>query len=398
MQLALCVGLEFKKTNMLHMFHSAVLFICGIGGLQVSDDNLGGSGHAQAPCRRIWISRAIRRPSSAFMGSGAQAMLGTAAESRCLQDVRKDVAFHMLGAGMDAPPSASSPMIIDDLAATPMLDFNVFDAGASSAGSPPKKRRQGMLKQTPTQDEPHPTQEPAVRPKGGGRGRGSGATPSGEPSAQGGKSEKKKGATELQKGMDLLRDLKNKYSDANLWNNRPKKRVLDNAIKSLGETANKLLTTGEEGSMDCSQQLNDFCLQLESKQELFSAIAKSPKDYVTRAMDEASQEVLLRTDTTVLTNIIIYVATECLRLVDTETTLEEGSKLFFKVCAFNSEPIISIRTLKLRQDAAEIPWDSPTGGDPEAATAALQQIIASMWLDRVCRARLLPKIKEMVNA
>ena len=353
-----------------------------------------------------------------MFGERAQGLVQMSNTARNIDDVRRDVSSHMSAReAADPEAAACEDSKQNEPASQPTLDFNIFDmgGGASSTAKPGSKRasktplppaaepllNNGLSDNPGTQNGP-PSPERPSHLQGKGKGRGKGRGGGGGSGEAPGNPAKKAKQSELDKADDLLRATHERYNDAMLWQNRPKKKEIDKQSKALGDMAAKVLSVGDEGGFQKSNLLNDRCLDLEAKFELFNNISKNPKDFVTQSMEESTLQILMNTEATVLNNIIVFTATETLKMTDVESKLEEGSRLFFKVCGFSSESIISVRLLKLKLDHDAVDGSAGSAsqshsGDSEAPVPALQQVIFSMWLDRACRARVQAKFTAMVN-
>ncbi|CAE7209196.1 unnamed protein product, partial [Symbiodinium sp. CCMP2456] len=355
-----------------------------------------------------------------MFGERAQGLVQMSNAARNIDEVRRDVASHLQAreAGdQDAPGPEDANQ--NEAASQQMLDFNIFDMGGGTSTAAAKASNKRASK-TPvpaaaaepllnlgeatgngSQNGPPSPERPTQLP-GKGKGRGKNRLGGGNPSGDlAGNPAKKPKQSEMDKADDLLRSTNEKFNDAMLWQSRPKKKEIDKQVKLLGDMASKVLSIGDDGGFQKSNLLNDRCLDLEAKFDLFNNISKNAKDFVTQSMEDTTLQILLNTEATVLNNIIVFTATETLKMTDVESKLEEGSKLFFKVCGFSSESIISVRLLKLKIDhdaaAAGGSVAQSYAADTEAPVPALQQVIFSMWLDRACRARIQPKFTAMVN-
>ena len=354
-----------------------------------------------------------------IFGERAQGLVQMSNQARNIEDVRRDVATHFSARAIECEGAGPEDAKQNEPASQMTLDFNIFDMGAAPSArgnkrsakqvAPPAEPLLGSSFLDPvgnggSQNGPPSPERPSQMPskaKGRGKGRGGGNPTVGD---GGGNPTKKAKPSELDKADELLKSTNEKFDDATLWQNRPKKKDIEKQAKAQGDMASKVLSIGDEGGFQKSNHLNDRCLDLEAKFELFNNISKNPKEYVTQSMDDTTLQILLNTEVTVLNNIIVFTATETLKMTDVESKLEEGSRLFFKVCGFSSESIISVRLLKLKldHDAAAMGGsgsavNSSNGTDAEAPVPSLQQVIFSMWLDRACRARIQHKFAATVN-
>eukprot|EP00439_Symbiodinium_sp_Y106_P073523 s2186_g13.t2 len=354
-----------------------------------------------------------------IFGERAQGLVQMSNQARNIEDVRRDVATHFSARAIECEGAGPEDAKQNEPASQMTLDFNIFDMGAAPSArgnkrsakqvAPPAEPLLGSSFLDPvgnggSQNGPPSPERPSQMPskaKGRGKGRGGGNPTVGD---GGGNPTKKAKPSELDKADELLKSTNENFDDATLWQNRPKKKDIEKQAKAQGDMASKVLSIGDEGGFQKSNHLNDRCLDLEAKFELFNNISKNPKEYVTQSMDDTTLQILLNTEVTVLNNIIVFTATETLKMTDVESKLEEGSRLFFKVCGFSSESIISVRLLKLKldHDAAAMGGsgsavNSSNGTDAEAPVPSLQQVIFSMWLDRACRARIQHKFAAMVS-
>ncbi|CAE7741994.1 unnamed protein product, partial [Symbiodinium pilosum] len=268
---------------------------------------------------------------SAKYGERAAPMVGVAAGARDegqAQDAVNHYLRQLTPASVEDQPSETMSEADSSQQPVKSLEFNVFDE--APANSPPKKRRQGhatngqpSLPSAPP-SEAEPGAEGDLKKKGKGNGKAAQASwlvnATARPATKrgGGKGKDPAVGADLAKARELLSSMEAKYSDACLWEARPKKKALEKDGKLLGDLANKLLLTGHEDDVEMSKTLNDFFTSVEEKNELLTSASKSPLSYVQSPMDEHAMNLFLSMEPTVLNNIIVFAATECLKNIDQE--------------------------------------------------------------------------------
>ena len=246
-------------------------------------------------------------------------MAAVAASSRDMQDVSRDVARH-LGETFEDDNSSVHPMMEDSLTEEPpSLAFSIFDEDSIvSTPQPPKRRRRDQRVANPAEADVEPTRATPASP-GHSLPGSQRALPARTQAVEkpGRKPTESIKATEYtNKGRDMLKTAEAKYSDELLWTSRPKKRDIESWLKKAGDLTYKIMASSEPERDEISSALNEVCMRMESRYELFGELSKDILKFVTEPMDPMQQENLLSLEFGVLNRILVYAATECLKGIE----------------------------------------------------------------------------------
>ena len=133
-----------------------------------------------------------------------------------------------------------------------------------------------------------------------------------------GASQTKKTLEIMRKARETLQKQDAALSDNAMWGSKIRKRVVDAAVKALSNHAATLLATNDHEAAMLSSQINEWCDKAEIRFQALQAVRSRPLEFAGTAADEmvVHMETLKTMQVPMLSNIILYVAGECLKLLD----------------------------------------------------------------------------------
>ena len=202
----------------------------------------------------------------------------------------------------EAPAHSSGA---SDSATVATMRFGLFDEAPEAGDTPAptdakNKRRKGAGK------GPTPTLSSAPSPRTTPRSR---SPPNAHPAPN------KKVQDLIAKTNDVFTKHQETYSDESMWASKIRKRNVDAATKALSTLASQLLVCNHPDASELSTIVANWCDGAEKWHQCLSSLRASPLDYV----DEVDVEKLVplrMMSAPMLSNIILHVAAECLKLLD----------------------------------------------------------------------------------
>ena len=104
------------------------------------------------------------------------------------------------------------------------------------------------------------------------------------------------------------------FADAKIWGNKMKRRPLESAIKSLNGMASSLLACNHPPADDLSVAITSWCDNAEVRFDALAKVRSSPLEFLDAC--ETALEPLKALDPPMISNVILFVAGECLKGLD----------------------------------------------------------------------------------
>ena len=127
-----------------------------------------------------------------------------------------------------------------------------------------------------------------------------------------------KKVTELmQKAQDTFQKHQDTFTDLGIWGNKIRKRTLDQTVKTLSGLSSQLLAANHEPATDLSCAISSWCDSAEARHSCLTNIRAAPFSYLVEPCVELLEPVQMLS-IPMLSNVILFVAAECLKLLDKE--------------------------------------------------------------------------------
>ncbi|CAE7843149.1 unnamed protein product [Symbiodinium necroappetens] len=269
------------------------------------------------------------------------------------------------------------------------MQFGVFDSNpASSSAADKPKLKKPRTNKTPPGHSNHPRQlspprsepplqgslpapfrptDPPVNPRGS-----------------------KKAKELMSKATEALTKHKETFSDSSIWTNRTRRRVLEAAIKSLSNLANQLLTLNNDAAEGLSREITEWADQAEIRFDSLARVRSATLDYAEiEGVAEEHLQPLRELGVAMLSNVILFVAGECLKHMEKDGKDAEGTAGFFRLlsCQHKAAAFLSVGMVY----EAALVQQSERFDDAEAMAAGiasnLQSQMLALWLDKVMRVK-----------
>ena len=127
----------------------------------------------------------------------------------------------------------------------------------------------------------------------------------------------KKAQDTVKKATDAFAKHKETFADSNIWTNRTRRRILEAAIKSLSGLANQLLALNSDNAESLSREITEWADRAEVRFDALARVRSMTLDYVEAdVVPEESLQPLRELGVAMLSNVILFVAGECLKAMD----------------------------------------------------------------------------------
>ena len=213
----------------------------------------------------------------------------------------------------EAAPNAASA---DDAQPAVTMRCGVFDDGPAEMPAPASV--------TP---EPKPRRRKAPATAGRSSGAASPTQARSRSPPPGFAAPSKKVQDLITKTNDVFSKHRETYSDESMWANKIRKRTLDAATKSLSTLASQLLLCNHPEAGDLSTSVANWCDAAERRHQSLASVRSGPLEYVEEIGVE-KLEPLRQLAVPMLSNIILHVAGECLKLLEKARSRHDTCKIF----------------------------------------------------------------------
>ena len=211
-----------------------------------------------------------------------------------------------------------------------------------------------------------------------------------------GKAMSKKQATAYDKALTAVTKYEEAFSNKNIWENKPRKRSVETAVKSMESHAAKLVTIGNADSDRLVLRINAWIDEVMPRFDIITEVKANPRDFVESISDDRVK-LLKGMSVNLVSQMIIAIAADCLKSLDSDdATARDCASKFFQVCSCRKPSKDS--SVTMLGTALLLEMTSLRNEHLAIQTASnFQQQLMAMFYDRIFRLKTAEKFRAAVD-
>ena len=193
----------------------------------------------------------------------------------------------------------------------------------------------------------------------------------------------------ISKATTAFKKYADTFSNTSLFQSKQRRRSCESATKSLGNHSTQLCNIFHPSASALAVEINCWCDNVMERFDFIAELKSNPMNFI--SVTEDQMEILKGMNVSLLNNIILSIATECLKCLDVETTAEEGCVKFFRICACKKD-VLDVNVALVLDAAAKV--DPVLAGQ---SCSNFQQQLLSLWYDRLFRQKQADRFRALVR-
>ena len=167
-------------------------------------------------------------------------------------------------------------------------------------------------------------------------------------------------------------------------------RSLEGAIKTMTSFSTQLMSAGTHKTVtDLRDSIDAWCVQVEPRFDLIAKFRANPLCHLKddSELEDLDRNILLGLGVPLLSNILLFVASEILMGIDSDSKANDAAKHFFRLCACEKNSWANV-SLIFEASAAVM---APT------VASNFQQQLLGLWYDRLMKQKTADRFRFMVS-